>query len=224
MVFCHLSLPPSSSVKILMFMWIQIVSTKENSQYTRYLESCPKCKQIYPLHSHLLDLILSLSDSSFVSNVTVGNLALHHAFLKCHLDFSCHAMSKVNSIFYCRYHKIKIQRYCEYLTDTSFVLSPVSMAADLYDQYISDLGGVLDMQAQLICQRSKKTPAGWLSDSYCSAKCVRHQFEHIWHKYKSQSSRSRFHRQTAQCNTILNKDKAEYYSTIINDNSHDPKK
>ena len=77
------------------------------------------------------------------------------------------------------------------------------MAAELYDQCISDLGGVLDRRASLICRRAKKTPAGWLSYSYRKAKSIR---------------------QIAWCNAIINREKAEYYSTIISDNSHDPNK
>ena len=147
-----------------------------------------------------------------------------HALVKCHLDFACAAMPKVDSISYRRYHKINMQSFCKDLTNSSFVTSPASTAADLYDQYISDLGGVLDRHTPLICRTVKKTPAGWLSDSYHRAKSIRHQFEHMWCKDRSQLSRSRLRRQIARCNAIINRDKAEYYSTIISDNSHDPKK
>ena len=78
---------------------------------------------------------------------------------------------------------------CKDLANTSFVTSP-----DLYDQYISDLGGVLDRHAPLIYRRAKKTPAGWLSDSYRRAKSIRRQFERMWREDRSQLSRSRFHR------------------------------
>ena len=40
----------------------------------------------------------------------------------------------------------------------------------------------------------------------------------------SQLSRSILRRQIVRCNAIINRDKAEYYSTIISVNSHDPKK
>ena len=108
------------------------------------------------LHGHILDLILSQSDSSFVINVTVGEMVSDHALVKCHLDLACPAISKVDSISYCRYHKINMQSFCEVLANTSFVTSPASTAADLYDQYISDLGGVLDRHAPLICGRARK--------------------------------------------------------------------
>ena len=46
----------------------------------------------------------------------------------------------------------------------------------------------------------------------------------MWDKDKSQLSRTRLHRQIAQCNTIINRDKVEYYCSVINHNSHNPKK
>ena len=178
---------------------------------------------ILHLHGHILDLLLGPSNSSFVSNVTVGEMISDHALVKCHLDFAYLAIPKVDSISHCRYHKINMQSFCEDLANTSFVTS-ASTAADLYDQYISDLGGMLDRHAPLICRRAKKTPSRWLSNSYRRAKCIRRQFERMWRKDRSPLSRSRLRRQIARCNAIINKDKAEYYSTIISDNSHDPKK
>ena len=74
-----------------------------------------------------------------------------HALVKCHLDFACPAVPKVDSISYRRYHKINMKSFCEDLANTSFVTSPAIVAADLYDQYIRDLGGVLDRHAPLIC-------------------------------------------------------------------------
>ena len=41
------------------------------------------------LHGHILDLILSPSDSSFINNATVGDLVLNHALVKCQMDFEC---------------------------------------------------------------------------------------------------------------------------------------
>ena len=46
----------------------------------------------------------------------------------------------------------------------------------------------------------------------------------MWRRDRSQLSRSRLRRQIARCNAIINSDKAEYYSTIISDNSRDRKK
>ena len=104
-----------------------------------------------PLHGHILCLIFSPSDSSLISNVTVGNLVSDHRLVKCHLDFTCPVISKTYSISYHRYHNIIFQSFCEDLANACFVPLPASMAADLYDQYICNLGGVLDRHALLIC-------------------------------------------------------------------------
>ena len=40
---------------------------------------------------------------------------------------------KVHRMSYYRYHKINMQSFCEDLANTSFVTSPTSTAADLYD-------------------------------------------------------------------------------------------
>ena len=49
----------------------------------------------------LKSLIAAIKHSidSFISNVTVGDLVSDHALVKCHLDFACPAIPKVNTIF-----------------------------------------------------------------------------------------------------------------------------
>ena len=63
-----------------------------------------------------------------------------------------------------------------------------------------------------------------MSDTCCRTKSIRRQFEHIWRKVRSQLSRTRLHRQITWCNAVINRDKAEYYNPVINDNGRDPKK
>ena len=153
--------------------------TKNISQSSRYFQpSSNREKKSTRLHGHILCLILSPSDSSLISNVTVGNLVLDHTLVKkCDPDITCPAIPKIYSISYHRYHNIIFQSFCEDLANACFVPLPASMAAGLYDQYICNLGGVLDRHVLLICWRAKKIPARWLPDSYSSAKSIRHQFE-----------------------------------------------
>ena len=67
-----------------------------------------------------------------------------------------------------------------------------------------------------------KQRADWL-ETYHLAKSLRRQFEHAWHKDKSQGNRS--HRgQIAWCNRLVNRDKTVYYTNLISNNSHDSKK
>ena len=110
------------------------------------------------------------------------------------------------------------------LKNTSFVKSPVDAVVDLYEQYVHDLGDVLDKHAPLISRLIKKDSADWMSDDYRRAKSLRHQFERTWRRAKNPLNRSRLRRQLAQCNALVNKDKSHYYSKLISDNSHDSRK
>ena len=60
-----------------------------------------------------------------------------------------------------------------------------------------------------------------MSDDYPRAKSLRRQFERTWHRAKNPLNRSWLHRQIVRCNAHVNKDKSDYYSKLILDNSHD---
>ena len=70
----------------------------------------------------------------------------------------------------------------------------------------------------------KKDSADWMSDDYRRAKSLRHQFERTWRRAKNPLNRSRLRRQIVRCNALVNKDKSDYYSKLISDNSHDSRK
>ena len=121
------------------------------------------------LHGHILDLIFSPSDTNFITDVTVGDLISDHALVKCCLDFACSVLPKVSPISYRRYQKIDKQKFRDDLANISFVLSSASTACGLYDQYVHDLGCLIDKHVPLICSRIKKEPADSLSDTYLKA-------------------------------------------------------
>ena len=85
------------------------------------------------------------------------------------------------------------------------------------------MGDVLDKHAPLISRLKKKDSADWVSYSYRCAKSLRHQLERTWCRTKKQN-RSQLHRKIARCNSLVNKDKSDYYSKLISDNSQDPRK
>ena len=50
-------------------------------------------------------------------------------------------------------HKINMQRFCDDLVHFSFVLSSASTVSDLFDEYMHDLGCLLDRYAPVICEK-----------------------------------------------------------------------
>ena len=52
------------------------------------------------------------------------------------------------------------------LKNMSFVKSPADAVVDLYEQYVHDLGYVLDRHAPLIYRLIEKDSTDWMSDDY----------------------------------------------------------
>ena len=63
-----------------------------------------------------------------------------------------------------------------------------------------------------------------MSDAYRLAKSLRCQFDKTWRRAKNSLNRSLLFRQIARSNTLVNKDKSDYYSKLISDNSQDSRK
>ena len=76
------------------------------------------------------------------------------------------------------------------LINTSFIKSPADAVVDLYEQYVHDLGNVLDIHAPLISRLTKKDSADWMSDAYRCAKSLRYQFERTCRRAKNPLNRS----------------------------------
>ena len=86
------------------------------------------------------------------------------------------------------------------------------------------MSGLLDKHAPTVTRTFTKGAAGWLSDTYLQAKAVRRQFERFLRKDKSPLNRARLRKQIAWCNTLITRDKSNYYRNLISDNAHDSKK
>ena len=196
-------------------------------KFMTFLDSCD-LKQFVnqPTHllGHTIDFILSPSDQDTIIDVKIGDFVSDHALVKCSIILPHQAAHTQNKVKYRRYHRINMSDFHSDLKNTSFVKSPTDSVVDLYDQYVHDLADVLDKHAPQISRLIKKDSTDWVSDSYRRAKSLRRQFERTWHRTKNSLNRGRLCHQIARCNSLVNKDKSNYYSKLISDNSQDPRK
>ena len=168
-----------------------------------------------------MDLILSASDQDTIADLKICDFVSDHALVKCTIAFH-HQVAHTPNIFqYRRHHHINMSDFCPDLKNTSFVKSPAHAVVDLYEQYVRDLGNVLDSHAPLISRLTNKDSADWMSDDYRCAKSLRCQFERTWHSAKNPLNRRWLRCQIARYNVLVNKDKLDYHSKLISDNSHD---
>ena len=200
------------------------VPVSDGYKFMTCLDSCD-LKQLVNqpthLHGHILDLILSPSDQDTIVDVKICDFVSDHALVKCSIDFPHQVAHSPSKVQYRRYHHINMSDFHADLKNTSFIKSPADAVVDLYDQYIHDLGNVLDRHAPLISRLTKKDYVDCMSDAYQRAKSLRRQFERTWRRAKHPLNRCWLHRQIARCNALVNNDKSDYYSKLISDNSHD---
>ena len=203
------------------------VPVGDGHKFTTFLDSCD-LKQLVDkpthLHGRILDLILSPIDQDTIADVKICDFVSDHALVKCSVVFPCQVAHTPNIVKYRRYHRINMSDFRLDLKNTSFVKSPADAVVDLYEQYVHDLGHVFDRHAPLVYRMIKKDSADWMSDNYRCAKSLRHQFERTWRRAKNPLNRSQLRRQIVRCNALVNKDKSDYYSKLISDNSHDSRK
>ena len=121
----------------------------------------------------MLDLTLSPSDQDTIVDVKICDFVSDHALVKCTIDFPHQVAHTPNIVQYRRYHRIKMSDFRSDLKNTSFVRSPADAVVDLYEQYICDLGNVLDRHAPPISRLTNKDSADWMSDDYRRAKSLR---------------------------------------------------
>ena len=131
------------------------------------------------------------------------------------LDFTNPSLPRSKTVTFRRFHRINKDCFRSDLANCLFVKCPGNTASVLYEQYTKDLKDLLDKHAPEMSHTFIKGPAKWLSDSYLLAKAVRRQFERIWRKDKSPQNRARLGNQIARCNLLVNKDKSNYYRSLL---------
>ena len=132
------------------------------------------------------------------------------------LDFTNPSVPRSKTVAFRRFHRINMECFRSDQANCSFVKCPCNTASVLYEQYTKDLNDLLDKQASEVSRTFIKGPAKCLLDSDLLAKAVRRQFECIWRKDKSPQNQARLRKQIACCNSLVNKDKSNYYRSLVN--------
>ena len=202
-------------------------SSNDSIKFQNCLESCNITQNVQTathLHGHILDLVLTPTDASVISNVRVAEFISDHALVLAQLDSVNRPSHKAKVVTFRRYHKIDMDSFRKDLGNSAFVKHPGDTVSVLCEQYLDDLSKLLDKYAPLVTRTFTKQATGWLSDTYRLAKTIRGQLEQIWRKDKSAYNRARLRRQIARCNSLVNKDKANYFRNLVRENANNSKK
>ena len=112
------------------------------------------------LHSHILDLVLTPTDASGISNVRVADFISDYALVLAQLDSVNPPSYNTNVVTFRRYHKIDLDSLYKDLANCSFVRCPGNTVSVLCEQYLGDLSKLLDKHASLVTHTFTKQATG----------------------------------------------------------------
>ena len=141
-------------------------SSNDSVTFQNCLECCNMTQNVQManhLHGHILDLVLTPTDASGISNVQVAEFISDHALVLAQLDSVNPPSQKTNVVIFRRYHKIDMDSLRKDLDNCSFVRRPGDSV--LCEQYLGGLSRLLDNHALSVTHTFTKQATGWLSDS-----------------------------------------------------------
>ena len=113
-------------------------SSNDNIKFHYCLESCNITQNFQTathLHGHILDLVLTFTDASVISNVRVAEFISDHALVLAQLDSVNPPSHKEKVVTFRRYHKIDLDSFHKDLENCSFVRYPGDTVSVLCEQY-----------------------------------------------------------------------------------------
>ncbi len=199
---------------------------KSDPNFTEVLETCLLKQHVdFPTRlENILDLFITSADFPHVSKIYCSEAISDHFSVTVELDFKSSVVPP-KVIKYRPYKKISVDNFIEDLKDSDLIKNPKSNASELYDQYHNTLSSLVDKHApsrQITC--SARPPNPWVTREAMDAKRMKRKLERCWRRTKSQGDRAKFNAQVRRCNRIMSKAKNAWYSNMIEENKHNPKK
>ena len=117
-------------------------SSNKSVKFQNCLESCNSTQNVQMathLHGDILDIVLTPTDASGISNVWVAEFISDHALVLAQLDSVNSPSQKTNVVTFRRYHNIDIDSLRKDLVNHSFIRHPGDTVSILCEQYLSKL-------------------------------------------------------------------------------------
>ena len=180
-----------------------------------------------PTHSsnHILDLLITRSTTDIKIISIESTLYLSdHCFVECKLSIG-RPMHHKKEISYREMKKINLEYFKADLSCVNYLCENIVNLDELTQCYDHELSRILSNHAPVrrkILKVKRSTP--WYTAELRQLKVKRRSLERKMRKTKLEVDWSAYRKMCNRYCYLLNKARTDYYSTLINDNSHDPKK
>ena len=172
---------------------------------------------------HTLDLVITRSDDSIVSNLTIGSpfVISDHAAVHFQLSLNKPPLDK-KIISFRKLRSIDFDNFCADVMNSSLpdLFASSSSSLDyLIDQYNRVLTTILETHAPLQKKLVTLRPAApWYSEEINNLKRSRRKLERRWRMTKLPSDRKLFIEGCDAVNNLIRDSKKNYFASLINEN------
>ena len=110
------------------------------------------------------------------------------------------------------------------LSNSDILMHPKTSLLELTDQFSETLSHMLDKHAAKQTKMTQlRPPSPWISLEIILAKRRRRYLERVWRRTRSPLDRYRYSKQLHLCNRMMSTSKSDYYTSLISNNSANPR-
>ena len=175
---------------------------------------------------HTLDLLISRSDSTLITNPTLTDPCLSdHSAVCFTLPLPCHVRPPHRTFSFRNISKIDLKLFSDDIRSSDLYTLPVTTLSEFLFCFKSVVTTVLNKHAPLISVNcSTKHSQPFITPEIRKAKSLRSRLETIWRKSKSTLDKDNFKKQSKVLNKLLTAAKRSYYRNLVSDSKNNSKK
>jgi exonuclease III len=175
-------------------------------------------------HGHLLDLVLSRSSDSIISDLHVHGAPLSdHSPVSFSLPFHQSSTTE-KTVHFRKLKEIDIEDFKSDIEKSSLYTNPAAEITDLVRQYNVILQEVLDRHAPLLEKKvRKRRHTEWYNEDIMLAKRARRRAENKWRKTKLSVHRDMYKSECIRVHVLVKSAKAKFYQDKIDQCGTDQK-
>ena len=183
---------------------------------------------VQPTHStgHTLDLLISRTDSTLVSDCTIRNplLSDHFAVLFT-LTLPCCVRPSARRATFRNISKINLRCFSDDIRSSDLYTLPATNLSEFLTRFTNTVTSLLNKHAPLKSVNcSTKRSQSFITPEIRKAKSLRSRLETIYRKSKSDSDKENFKQQSRFVSKLITHSKRKYFRDLISESKHDRKK
>jgi hypothetical protein len=224
----------SSSVCELLFcgdfnIHVDDPNSTQSQSFLNLLESFGLKQNVsLPTHSsgHILDLFISRSDSSLLTNCSVIDPCLSdHCAVVTTLNVPCYVRPSRCKHSFRNLSKINLENFSNDIRSSELYSLPVSNLSEYYSLFKSTVTSLLNKHAPLkTVNRSTKVSQPFITAEIRKAKTIRSRLETIHRRTKSVTDRENYKTQSKLVTKLVTESKRKYFRDLISDSKNNSKK